>query len=112
VLSVERRGKELFCGIQIHTSVPSQAEVHVRGSDRTAPFYKILYRAEGLKSGMHHPDGILWIRLQRKDHRMNEQKVPLLSLAPTLLDLFSVSAPDYMQGESLFRAARHRERLN
>jgi hypothetical protein len=112
LLSVERRGKEIFCGCHIHTPVQQGAIVQVRGSDRTAPFYGLLYRAEGLKSGMHHPDGMLWIRLPSKEHRIHEEKVALVRVAPTLLDLFSVAVPSYMRGESLLRSAPPRSALN
>jgi hypothetical protein len=105
LLSVERRGSEVFCGCQIHTDVPHDTALLVRGSDRAGPFYEFLYRAEGLKSGMHHPDGMLWIRFPSKEHRIQEEKVPLISVAPTLLDLFSVEAPEYMRGHSLVTPA-------
>ena len=101
LLSVERRGRELFCGCQIHTPLQDEAELSVRGTDRKSPFYQLLYRAEGLKSGMHHPDGMLWMRFPSKEHRVQMNRVPLACIAPTLLELFSVGAPDYMRGGSL-----------
>jgi hypothetical protein len=101
LLSVERRGHALFCGTHIHTLVPNEAVLQIRGSERKAPFYELFYRAEGLKSGMHHPDGMLWIRFPSKEHRKHDQKVPLISVAPTVLDLFGVAAPNYMRGEAL-----------
>jgi hypothetical protein len=112
LLSVERRGKEVFCGCQIYTPVQTEAALQARDSNRTAPFYELFYRAEGLKSGMHHPDGILWIRFPKRDHCVHEDRVPLISIAPTLLDLFSVAAPAYMRGESLLRAVAPKSTLN
>jgi hypothetical protein len=105
VLKVDRQGQEVFCGCQIHTPVQREAVLQVRGSNRSARFYELFYRTEGLKSGMHHPDGMLWIRFPSKEHRTHDGKVPLVCIAPTVLDLFSVVAPDYMQGGSLLRRA-------
>ncbi len=108
LLTTDRRGSDVFCGCRIHTEVDRKAVVHGRNSDRTIPFYELLYRIEGLKSGMHHPDGVLWIRYPGKDHRVFEEKVPLVNVAPTLLDLFSVSAPGYMHGDSLIGSEESR----
>jgi predicted AlkP superfamily phosphohydrolase/phosphomutase len=105
LLSVDRLDNEVFCGCQVYKPVPDGATLLVRGSDRTVPFYELFYRAEGLKSGMHHPDGMLWIRFPSRDHRVHDNKAPLISVAPTLLDLFSVTAPAYMRGKSLLRPA-------
>jgi hypothetical protein len=101
LLKADRRGPDVFCGCQIHTEVDNRAVIHRRDSDRTVPFYDLLYRIEGLKSGMHHPDGVFWIRHPHKGHRLFEEKVPLVNVAPTLLDLFSIAAPEYMHGNSL-----------
>ena len=101
LLKVDRRGSDVFCGCQIHNEVNREAIVQSRNSDRTIPFYELLYRIEGLKSGMHHPDGVFWIRYPSRDHRAFEERVPLVNVAPTLLDLFSVPAPEYMHGDSL-----------
>jgi hypothetical protein len=106
VLRVHRRGKEVFCGCRIHTPVQREAVLQARDSNHSARFYELLYRTEGLKSGMHHPDGMLWIRFPGKEHHVHDRKVPLVDVAPTLLDLFSVAAPGYMRGGSLLRPAR------
>jgi len=34
---------------------------------------------------------------------VHQQRVPLLSVAPTILDLLGIDKPEYMKGESLFR---------
>jgi hypothetical protein len=103
VFRVNRRGAEIFCGCQIHTPIQREATIRIRDSNNAAPFYELLYRTEGLKSGMHHPDGMLWIRYLSKEHKMHDQKVPLVNVAPTLIDLLSVVVPGHMRGESLLR---------
>jgi hypothetical protein len=104
VVRADRRGSDIFCYCQINTAIDPDTLIHRWDSDRTVPFYDLFYRIEGLKSGMHHPDGVLWIRYPSKDHRRYENKVPLINVAPTLLDLFSVAAPKYMPGDSLLRS--------
>lgn len=69
-------------------------------SNRSVRFYELFYRTEGLKSGMRHPDGLLWIHFPSEEHR-----VPLVDVAPSLLGLYSVPAACYMRCESLFRCA-------
>src|SRR5207248_190400 len=86
LMFVDRRGNEVYCGCQIYSNVPRDARIGAADPSRTASFYELLYRAEGLKSGMHHPDGMLWIRHPTKEHRVHDEKVPLTAVAPTLLD--------------------------
>ena len=57
----------------------------VADSDRQAPFFGMFYRITGLKSGMHHPLGMLWIRRPDKRHRIHEDRVPLTVIAPTMI---------------------------
>jgi hypothetical protein len=111
VFCVGRQGADLFCGCQIHSEVKRDAILHIGTSDCATPFYKLLYRIEGVKSGMHHPDGVLWIRYPSRSHYLNKEKVPLVNLAPTVLDLFAVPFPEYMHGESLLRRDRSTELL-
>ena len=49
-----------------------------------------------MKSGMHHPYGLFWIR--RPDHkcRVFKDTLPLRAVAPTILDTLGVQPPDYM----------------
>jgi hypothetical protein len=78
------------------------------GPRQSTPFFDLFYLMEGMKSGMHHPDGMLWIRTPERDHAVHEGKVPLTCFAPTVLSLFDVAQPAYMKGEALdeFRKVR------
>jgi hypothetical protein len=67
----------------------------------------MFYRLEAMKSGMHHPDGMLWIRSAGGKHRVHHEKVPLTAIAPTILDFFSVPRPAHMCGSSVDEAERH-----
>jgi hypothetical protein len=58
---------------------------------------------------MHHPDGMLWIRMPGTEPRRHERKVPLAAVAPTLLQLLSLPAPPPM-GRPIALAAEAPER--
>ena len=65
------------------------------------PFFDVFYQADGTKSGMHHPDGVLWIRTPDRTHAIHSGKVPLRAIAPTVLKMFRVPPPNFMHCEPL-----------
>jgi hypothetical protein len=100
-LSVVREGTDLLCGCQVWTDVSSDAVLQLDGS-KTVPFFDAFYKIDTVKSGMHHPDGMLWIR--RPGAGRSEApggKVPLTAIAPTILGMYGLDPPDYMRGEML-----------
>jgi hypothetical protein len=99
----KRDGCGIFVSCQIHHPLPENASLRVEQSDRSVPFFDMLYPMETGKSGMHHPDGMLWIRHPGRTHQVHQERVPLLAVAPTLLDLLEIEKPKYMRGESLLR---------
>jgi hypothetical protein len=109
-LEVERRGAEIFTGCKIHTLLDdgavleSGARLDGAGSERSVPFFDVFYRADSIKSGFHHRDGALWIRRADRRHVLHEEKVPLLAVAPTILDLLGLPSHPQMKEPSLFRA--------
>jgi predicted AlkP superfamily phosphohydrolase/phosphomutase len=52
-----------------------------------------------MRSGRHHPDGVLWVRNGR--HEVVSEKVPLTDIAPTILEHFGVECPAHMSGRPL-----------
>jgi hypothetical protein len=102
-LRAARDGCGVFTGCAIQHVLPEDATMRVENSDQSVPFFDLFYALEGGKSGMHHPDGILWIRHPGRAHVVHQERVPLLSVAPTILDLLGIDKPDYMPGTSLFR---------
>lgn len=100
-MMVNRSGCRIFAGCRIVDEVKPDAVLTVGGTDRSIPFFDLFYRVEGLKSGMHHPDGMLWIRTPARRHHLDPVKVPLISVAPTLLEMLGVPKPSYMKGESI-----------
>ncbi len=97
-LMVEREGVKIFGGCQVYSHVPAGAILTVDGSPRTLPFYGLLYHICLVKSGMHHPDGMLWIRKPDHAHAVRETKVPLVDVAPTLCRLLDIAPAPTMVG--------------
>ncbi len=90
VMGVGREGATLHCGVKIMTMPPGGADVVTPFNNGRTRFGDLFYPAQGLKSGMHDPAGLLWIR--KPDRRFVEvkRKVSLREIAPTLLDLAGV----------------------
>jgi len=44
---------------------------------------------------------MLWFRLPSRHHHVHKDKVPLTSIAPTILKMFRIPTPAFMQGEAL-----------
>jgi len=102
-IHAKRDGTGVFASCSIHHALPDDSVLRVENSSSTVPFFNLFYSLEGGKSGMHHPDGMLWIRHPDRTHKVHQQPVPLLSVAPSILDLLGIGQPEYMGGESLFR---------
>jgi hypothetical protein len=97
---VHRDGLELYGGCRIHHDLPQSAALK-NTSGLSRPFHELLYQAESLKSGIHHPHGILWIRRPDKRHRTVTDPVPLTCVAPTLLRLLDLAPAEAMRGRPL-----------
>lgn len=63
------------------------------------PFFDLFYKINMVKSGMHHPDGMRWIRGPGRVPAEHSDKVPLTAIAPMILRLYGLNPPDYMRGE-------------
>jgi len=90
-LVVRRDGTGLFCGCKIHGAVGNDATVS--GHQGREPFFGLFYQVEGVKSGMHHPEGLLWIRTPERIHAVHREILPLTEVFETLLGLLGVPAP-------------------
>lgn len=100
LMMARRNGTELFAGCQIFERVPRHALVQSpKGAFR---FFEYFYDCHLVKSGMHHPDGILWIRPPAGNGSGGPaQRVPLRAVAPTLLAICRCPQPESMKGEPL-----------
>jgi hypothetical protein len=93
-MRVERNGTQLFAWCPITTSISPSARLT---GDRDESFFSMFYKVDGIKSGMHHPDGLLWIHRPSAEHRLVEQPVDLDLVAPALLAELGIDAPASMR---------------
>jgi hypothetical protein len=102
-LAIECNGHHLFAWCPITTAVDSSARLTIDadGIHRADDFLSIFFKVEGIKSGMHHPDGLFWIRRASAEHRRFEEPVALDLVAPMLLCELGIAPPSSMRPSSL-----------
>jgi hypothetical protein len=100
--TVIREETALFTGFGIRRKIEPGAMMSSPASNVTAKFFDVLYAIEGMKSGMHHEDGLLWIRDPRISKSSNP-RVAVESIAPTILDLLNVPIPSHLKEPSLLK---------
>ena len=98
--SVSLEETALFTGCLIRSKIPQDAVMESPVNGASIRFYDLLYAIEGMKSGMHHPDGLLWIRDPRIS-RSSNPRVALESITPTILEMLDVAIPPHMKEPSL-----------
>ncbi len=100
-LRIRHQDGGLLLGCGIFQELPPHTRLVRADSGADVGFFDLFYRIEGVKSGMHHPDGLLWIRTPEKKHAVTPGTIPLTAIAPTILGLSGLEAPAFMQGEPL-----------
>jgi hypothetical protein len=93
----------IFTGFNIRKKIGPDAVMTSPAGNATAKFFDVFYAIEGMKSGMHHQDGLLWIR-DRRISKSSNPRVAVESIAPTILDLLNVEIPSHLKDPSLLRA--------
>jgi hypothetical protein len=94
-------GREVFGGCVVFDEIGDGARLQVAADGRTARFLDLFYGVDTKKSGMHHPDGILWIRTPSRRHVVRAEPVSLRAVAPTMLNLLGLPKPASMSGQPL-----------
>jgi hypothetical protein len=90
-------GSELLAGCAVFHEVPPGTQV--RGQGGVSAFDALFYAVDTTKSGMHHRDGMLWIRPPKGIRgRAAAGHVPLESLAPTMLSMLGLRPASAMKG--------------
>jgi hypothetical protein len=107
-MAVVRTGTQIFSGCHIYDKLPANAQLISSETGTSINFFDLFYKIEGLKSGMHHPDGMLWIRRPDRAHSQHADKVPLSAVAPTLLDLLGIGKPSTMKNGSILSPVERR----
>jgi hypothetical protein len=106
VMTVELRDGNVFAGCTIFTMLDPSAVLEGGPNGTSIEFFRLFYQVESLKSGMHHPDGMMWMRVPGLAPRVYPEKVSLRDVAPTLLALLGIEKPRYMSGKPLLAMQR------
>jgi hypothetical protein len=96
VFHFSRRGTALLVQSNCTDAVPQQAVLWNTMTDVQARFSDVFYHMDALKSGQHHPDGVLWIRRAGIPPCNHAERVSLRAVAPTVLRLLGLDPPDHM----------------
>lgn len=97
-LSFRVEGSNIFAGCSVFDELPPDALlVTSLGKFR---FSDMFYFVDTLKSGMHHSDGMLWIR-STGSASTDSARVPLTAIAPTILKLLDLPVPARLSGSPL-----------
>ncbi len=102
LMDMRREGNDIFAGCGIYSVVAEDAMVQ-NGEGKSTRFYDLFYPIREVRSGRHHPEGILWIRNQDRKHSVHSGTVALETVAPTILDILGLDRPDFMEADSLNR---------
>jgi hypothetical protein len=94
VMMARREGARVFAGCDLVAHPSAAAVLTSLVSNHTPTFDAMFYPVEAVRSGMHHPDGMLWIRTPGRHHALVERRVSLREIAPTLLSLAGVVPGD------------------
>lgn len=95
LMRLTREGETVYGGCAVYAA-PAE-DVTIAPEDGASPvlFATLFLPLEGIKSGMHHPDGILWVRTPERRHAEVKRKVALEEIAPTLTYLCGVVPGSY-----------------
>jgi hypothetical protein len=99
LMDVERSGNNLFAGCRVTDPAVLDRPVVRAGDGERRRFGELFHMVHTMRSGRHHPDGVLWVRTGR--HRVVDGRVPLTDIAPTVLRHFGVAQPARMRGRPL-----------
>jgi hypothetical protein len=79
---------KLYVGCQIFSALPADTPA-VMGNGTSVPFFDLFYPMGALKSGCHHPDGVLWLKSGK--HEVYRNKLSILEILPLILRHFNIS---------------------
>ena len=92
----------LFFGSNLHHDIAAGAMIIQAGSNLGVPFYDLFYRVPHSKTGVHHPDSVLWFKTGQ--HAVHKEKTSILNVFPTLSDYYGI--PGDSAADGLTRTGR------
>ncbi len=98
-------GKDIITGCGIFEQIERNSTIATGANPAPVPFFEWLYQAEGMKSGMHHPDGMFWIRRPDRKAFAYPGKVPLRACAATILKQLEIAPTSWMTEPALPESA-------
>ena len=101
-VTAECHDNQVFAWCPISARIDADERVSIEGeAGRGERFFSLFFKVEGIKSGMHHPDGLFWIRRPTAEHRVHEAPRPLDVVAPTLLAELGIDPSTAMRQDRL-----------
>lgn len=94
----QRTGASVMVQCQWNKALPENARLVQDGTGRQVPFAAVFYSMDVIKSGFHHPDGMLWVRRPGREHVRHGEKLSIRAIAPLVLRHFKLPVPEYMTG--------------
>ena len=95
--------RSLYFGCEIYDKVDTDAELTGLRQDEPLRFSDALYMIDAIKSGCHHPEGVLWIRTG--EYGVHDVRASILDIPVTVYELMGVRAKiglkNRLRGESL-----------
>jgi hypothetical protein len=85
-------GTKVDAGCNVYSD-PGPALVRSPMSNDAVRFVDLFYPLESLRSGMHSPEGLFWVKAPGLAARKVDRPVPLTDIFPTLLDLLGIGSP-------------------
>jgi hypothetical protein len=89
----ERAGASTMIKCQWKKAIAEDAELIQENGGRRVPFAQVFYSMDVLKSGFHHPDGMLWVRWPSRRHAVHAEKKSIRTIAPLVLKHFGIETP-------------------
>jgi hypothetical protein len=99
LMAVKRDGHNVFAGCRVTERDALDRPILRRSDGDRRRFGDLFYMIHTMRSGRHHPDGVLWVRTGQ--HAVFKERIPLTDIAPTILAHFGVKPPEHMGGKSL-----------
>ena len=90
VFRAPKSGLSLVAACDLGAMLPEGTEIETPYANRRMPFDALFYPMDTVKSGMHHPDGLLWVRTPAHQHQTLDRKISLRQVAPTLARLCGI----------------------
>jgi hypothetical protein len=82
-------GSDMYIGCEVYEALRKDGEIEgISGCNDPIRFFDLFYTIDAVKSGRHHPEGVLWIRSGH--HEVHAERVSILDIAPTIYDLMGV----------------------